>query len=145
MPPVGYSGTPLARKLGLKAGQRVAVVRPPDHLEDLLRDRPEPLPLLRFSTRGARYDQLLLFARDRRSLERDLPPAADRVDVDGSIWVCWPKKSSSLFRDLTEDGVREQVFPLALVDIKVCAVDADWSGLKVVYRKEERPRIRASR
>jgi len=141
----GYSGTPLPKKLGLKPHQRVGLVRPPAHLEDLLEGAPSPLQLVQLRGRGKRYDIVLLFASDIASLRTSLPKAAERLHVDGAIWVCWPKKSSALFRDLTEDGVRAAAFPLRLVDIKVCAVDGDWSGLKVVFRKEARARVAKER
>ncbi len=145
MPTAGYSGTPLPKKLGLKSGQRVGLVRAPSHLDDLLSGAPSPLQLVRLGTLGARYDMVLLFAKDTATLADSLPRAADRLHVDGALWVCWPKKASPLFRDLTEDGVRAHAFPLRLVDVKVCAVDADWSGLKLMFRKEMRTQVAAER
>lgn len=143
--PAGYSGTPLARKLGLEAGQRVGVRNAPAHLETLL-EGGGPLPrLLRFSPRGARYERILWFVPDQAALGRGIATVTERLDVDGRLWVCWPKKRSPLFRDLTEDGVREQAFPLDLVDVKVCAVDEDWSGLALVFRKERRAAVAAGR
>ena len=141
----GYSGTPLPKKLGLKPRQRVGLVRPPDHLDALLKGAPSSLQLVQLRAAGKRYDVVLLFARDVAALAQALPKAAERVDVDGAIWVCWPKKSSALFEDLTEDGVRSAAFPLRLVDIKVCAVDADWSGLKLVFRKDLRTQVAKER
>lgn len=136
MSPAGYSGTPLPKKLGIKEGHTVAALDAPDHLSDLL----DPLPdrvVLRDSARG-RPDVSLVFCADRRSLDRWRRQLWTLAFPDRSVWVCWPKKSSPLFVDLTEDQVRAVVLPDGLVDVKVCAVDDDWSGLKVMVRRELR-------
>lgn len=134
--PAGYSGTPLPKKLGIKDGHAVALVDPPDHIDDLL----VPLPADVEIRRGARGkpDVSLVFCRTRRDLDRRADQLWKLAFPDRSIWICWPKKSSPLFTDLTEDQVREVVLPGGLVDVKVCAVDDDWSGLKLMVRRELR-------
>ena len=132
----GYSGTPLPKKLGIAEGHVVALIDAPDHAGALL----DPLPTdvtLRHSARG-RADVSVVFCSDRRAFDRRLPQLWDRAFPDRSVWVAWPKKSSDAFIDLTEDHVRGAVLPLGLVDVKVCAIDETWSGLKVVVRKELR-------
>jgi hypothetical protein len=136
MTPAGYSGTPLAKKLGIAPGTTVAVVSGPDHLGELL----EPLPpdvVVRAGVRG-RPDLALVFCRRRRDLATRVEQLWRLAFPDRAVWVCWPKKASALFVDLTEDGVRELVLGRGLVDVKVCAVDDDWSGLKLMVRRELR-------
>lgn len=132
----GYSGTPLAKKLGIRAGDVVAVIDGPADVPALL----EPLPAevtIRPSARGKAHVSLV-FCRDRRAFERRLPRFWDQAFPDRMVWVAWPKKSSDAFVDLTEDQVRAAVLPRGLVDVKVCAIDETWSGLKLVVRKELR-------
>ena len=132
----GYSGTPLPKKLGIKEGHTVAVVDGPTHLSEIL----VPLPANVTMRTGARGmpDVSLVFCHRRVDLDRRIEQLWRLAFPDRSVWVCWPKKSSSLFKDLTEDGVRELVLGRGLVDVKVCAVDADYSGLKLMVRKELR-------
>ena len=128
----GYSGTPLPRKLGIKPGMRVVLVKPPDGFAAIL----EPLPTdvaLRTTNRGAR-DLTIWFTRSRRELERGMTRMAE-IAGDGRLWISWPKKTSSLAADHTGDDVRRVALAAGLVDFKVCAVDADWSGLAFVRRK----------
>lgn len=132
----GYSGTPLPKKLGIKEGHTVALIEPPDHAVDLLVPLPDAVTL-RAGARG-KPDVSLVFCRTRRALERRVEQMWKLAFPDRSVWVVWPKKSSHLFIDLTEDGVRELVLGRGLVDVKVCAVDDDWSGLKLMVRKELR-------
>ncbi len=132
----GYSGTPLAKKLGIKEGHTVAALHEPDRLRDWL----EPLPdgaRVRKSI-GAGPDVVIVFATKRAVLERNLLKAADAVYPDGAVWAAWPKKASKVPTDITEDTVREIALPRGLVDNKVCAVSEVWSGLRVVWRKELR-------
>jgi hypothetical protein len=131
--PVGYSGTPLVKKLGVKAGMKVAVLDAPD---DLAVDWPEGVaPSARLS--GSK-DMVLVFVTERRALERRVDALRRAIAPDGMVWVAWPKKASGVATDITEDVVRDVVLPTGLVDVKVCAIDATWSGLKVVIRKELR-------
>ena len=132
----GYSGTPLAKKLGIREGSRVRTAATPDHYLELLRPLPEGVTI---STRIARdIDIFHLFVRSASELSRRLEAALEYVYPDGVIWVSWPKKASGVATDLSEDRIREAALPLGLVDIKVCAVDAVWSGLKLVVRKRHR-------
>lgn len=132
----GYSGKPLAHKLGIKAGYRVKTGKaPPDYVE-LLGRIPEGVvisPRLR-----APVDLFHAFVRSRAELEAAVRLGLAVMSRDGMIWVSWPKKSSGAVSDVTEDTVRAVALPLGLVDVKVCAVDATWSGLKLVIRKELR-------
>jgi hypothetical protein len=136
----GYSGKPLTAKLGFVTGVQVLAVAAPAHYEALLGEPPEGLVLTRrtrLPTSGA-FDFVHLFCGRRADLENQGAAALDRIAPGGALWVSWPKKSSKLFVDLTEDGVREVLLPTGWVDVKVCAVDADWSGLKLVRRRARR-------
>lgn len=132
----GYSGTPLPKKLGIKEGHRVVLVSPPGHLAELLGDLPPGVTILRQARPP--YDVVLLFVTERRVLARRLPELAAKMDRAGGLWVCWPKRASGVATDVTEDTVRDVALPLGLVDNKVCAVDATWSGLRIVYRLRDR-------
>jgi len=140
---VGYSGTPLVRKLGIKPDDTVWLKSaPPDvDIERLL----HPLPpgaqcIRRVSTRPPEI--VLSFSKHRREFHTRLAKALNVIDPTGVTWVIWPKKSSELFKagrqDLTEDVIREHALSLGLVDVKVCAVNETWSGLKLVYRRANR-------
>lgn len=132
----GYSGTPLPKKLGIKEGHTVALIDAPEHLQAILAPLPNDVTV-RTGARG-KPDVSLVFCHRRRDLQRRVEQLWNLAFPDRSVWVCWPKKSSPLFNDLTEDGVREFVLGRGLVDVKVCAVDADYSGLKLMVRKELR-------
>ena len=129
MPTAGYSGKALVAKLGLKPGAAAAAIDPPAHYAALLEGAATPGPF-----KAGPYDFIHLFVKDRAALAHALPRAFGKLAPGGMIWVSWPKKASPMFKDLTEDGVREAAFRLGLVDVKVCAVDADWSGLKLLRR-----------
>jgi hypothetical protein len=132
----GYSGTPLSRKLGLKPGFRVKTFgAPADYARRLA---PIPAGVTISTAAKAPVDLWHLFVRSRRELARRLPRCLRQIRPPGMIWVSWPKKSSGVASDLTEDVVREIALPLGLVDVKVCAVDETWSGLKLVIRLEHR-------
>lgn len=132
----GYSGRPLAEKLGIGPNHTVALIDAPDVVDALLAPLPEGVTVRR-SARG-RPDVSLVFCTDRRALDRRRTQLWTLAHPDRSVWVCWPKKSSPRFVDLTEDGVREIALPDGLVDVKVCAVDDDWSALKLMVRRELR-------
>ena len=135
-PPVAgldYSGTPLPRKLGIKAGSSVVLVKPPEGFTDLLQPLP-PDVTLRPTNRGAR-DLTLWFTRSRSDLERGAKRMAHAAG-DGRLWVFWPKRTSPLAADHTDRDVRRAGISAGLVDFKVCAVDADWSGLAFVRRRK---------
>ncbi len=141
MAQAGYSGTPLAKKLGLKDGQAVAFVRLPDSLEHLteaaLYRRIELAPDWRALPEGAR-DVIHLFTDSAADLSRALPVLRDLITPAGMIWVSWPKKAAKVPTDVTEDIIRNLALADVLVDVKVCAVDERWSGLKLVIRTEAR-------
>ena len=132
----GYSGTPLVKKLGVKQGFRIRTHNAPVNYQSML----DPLPpSVRFSTRfRGDIDMVHLFTTSRRELCAQLENTFGRIKRDGMIWVSWPKKSSGVASEVTEDTVREVALPMGLVDVKVCAVDEIWSGLKLVIRKELR-------
>jgi hypothetical protein len=133
---VGYSGTPLARKLGYKPGFLVSLVDAPGNYEELIEPLPENVILKSKAT--ANSDLLHFFTNSRDELFRGLAEYRNAIKQDGAIWVSWYKKAAKLPTEVTEDTVREAAFPLGLVDVKVCAVDEKWSGLKLVIRKENR-------
>jgi len=136
----GYSGKSLGAKLGIKPGTRIASIAAPKHYERLLADTIDVATLTRFATkprRGAVFDIVHLFADRRTSLAKQVKGALAAVRDGGALWVSWPKKSSALFLDLTEDGVRELVLPTGFVDVKVAAVDEDWSALKFLRRRTQ--------
>lgn len=133
----GYSGTPLAKKLGIKELSRVALVGAPEGFEARL----EPLPTgVRFLTPSAGdLDVIVFFTCRRAELERRFGSLATKLQPAGGLWIAWPKRSSGVPTDLTEDVLREVGLPHGLVDNKVCAVDEVWSGLRFVIRRENRP------
>lgn len=133
----GYSGTPLWKKLGLKAGQRVCVIGAAD--DDWLARVPDaPQPLQCVARADAQVVLVHLFAEQRGALAKQLKVLRAALAPDAVLWVSWPKKASKRPTDITEDTIREDALPLGWVDVKVCAVDATWSGLKLVVRKELR-------
>ena len=133
---VGYSGTPLSQKLGIKPEHRVAILRAPDGFHNALAPLPEGVAL-RDRARGP-LDVILFFVRRRDQLESRFERLAAALDPAGSLWIAWPKRSSRVETDLTEDVVREVALPRGLVDNKVCAIDDTWSGLRLVVRRENR-------
>ena len=136
--PAGYSGTPLARKLGIKEGHRVGSVNAPDHFRDLLVDLPRGVRFVD-PAQGQPLDVIVLFATELDALERALPAAAARLQPNGGVWIGWPKKSSPLAGELDGNLVRATGLAAGLVDNKVCAIDEDWSGLRFVFRVKDRP------
>jgi hypothetical protein len=132
----GYSGKPLHQKLGLKPGQRVCVLGAPVDYQTLV-EGPVPGLVLSTNARG-KLDVAHIFETSAAKLQRKLPALMKAIAPDGMIWVSWPKKSARVATDITEDTVRDVALPLGLVDVKVCAVNEVWSGLKLVIRKENR-------
>jgi bifunctional DNA-binding transcriptional regulator/antitoxin component of YhaV-PrlF toxin-antitoxin module len=132
----GYSGTPLAKKLGIKPGTVLCVVNAPADYAALLEPLPENVTIVREITDC--LDIVHMFVKLRPELIEGINIYKDRIKQNGAIWVSWPKKAAKIATDITEDTVREAALPLGLVDIKVCAVDEVWSGLKLVIRKENR-------
>lgn len=132
----GYSGTPLAKKLGIAAGSRVLARHAPAGYAELLAPLPEGV---QFAARlSATVDVLHVFAERRAALAQELAAARQGMRPDAALWVSWPKKAAKVPTDITEDTIRELALPLGLVDVKVCAVSEVWSGLKLVLRKELR-------
>jgi hypothetical protein len=134
--PAGYSGTPLAGKLGLKPGSTLVVLGAPSNYDALV--GPALKELKRAKTLGAKVDIVHIFTASRSRLWSALQDCRRELRPDAVIWVSWPKKSSGVPTDITEDGIREVALPMGFVDIKVCAVDDTWSGLKLMVRKELR-------
>ncbi len=134
--PAGYSGTPLARKLGIKPGHRIAVINEPDDFRSLLDDLPPDAVFQDGLEPGP--DLVIAFYTEREALEAGLDVLGQAVFPDKVIWYAWPKKASKVPTDLSGDVVRAAVLSTKLVDVKVCAISDTWSGLKVVWRKEHR-------
>lgn len=136
MAPAGYSGTPLAQKLGVKPRSTWAVLDEPTGFREWLAPLPEGVRMRR--SIGSSPDAVVLFSTRRAELQRRVEEAAAAIFPDGFIWIGWPKRSSNVPTDITEDVVREIALPLGLVDTKVCAISEVWSGLRIVWRKELR-------
>ena len=143
----GYSGTPLVRKLGIKEGMRLGVIGDPGHFEALLGPLPSgvqrvddpSLPRKPRAGTDRALDVVVVFVPEARLLERRFRLGHRLIDWAGGLWVSWPKMKSGLFRDLREGEIRTYGLNAGLVDNKICAVDDDWSGLRFVYRREDRP------
>lgn len=129
----GYAGKPLAEKLGVRDGDTVALIDAPVEYASWVEPLPTGAVLIDGPDPQARI--LHLFVRDRADLEAKVPTAFGHRPDAGMVWVSWPKKTSKAFVDLTEDGLREVILPTGWVDVKVCAVSEDWSGLKFVRRR----------
>jgi hypothetical protein len=136
MQSAGYSGTPLIQKLGIKSGMRVHLSQIPEGYLELLGPGMDDVEQVK-ACRGL-FNMMQLFVTSRTALERSLTRFKEHLEQDGMIWVSWPKKSSGVKTDITEDVIREVCLPMELVDVKVCAIDAIWSGLKLVIRREAR-------
>lgn len=132
----GYSGTPLVKKLGIKSHFRLYLKNPPSNYGDLISPLPEGVTILKRLTQH--IDMIHFFTRSRGELTVEIENYMNRIRQDGMIWISWPKKASKVPTDVTEDVIREVVLPLGLVDVKVCAVDEIWSGLKLVIRRKKR-------
>lgn len=133
----GYSGTPLAKKLGIKERHRVAFSSAPDGFRDLLGELPEDVSVR--SRASGPLDVIVFFTRRRTELERRLPALRRALDPAGGLWIAWPKRSSGVETDMTEDVARELGLANRLVDNKVAAIDDTWSGLRLVIRLKDRP------
>jgi len=137
--PAGYSGTPLPRKLGIKAGARLALIGAPEGFDSTLGELPEGVAVRR-RLGGAPLDVIVAFFSRRSVLERRLPGLSAALDPAGGLWIAWPKRASGVETDVAEDVVRTLGLAAGLVDNKVCAIDQVWSGLRLVYRLRDRPR-----
>ena len=132
----GYSGTPLVKKLGIKPGHRVAFIAAPRNYAATLGKMPPEVSVSRAP--NGTLDFIQLFVRNRFELESELPHAQGVMAQDGMLWISWPKQASGIRTDLNENTIREFGLACGLVDVKVCAVDDTWSGLKLVYRLRDR-------
>ncbi len=132
----GYSGTPLVRKLGIKPGERVVAIGAPLNYSQLLGELPPGTRIVRAANGRATF--VHLFTTKRSELARQLKRLRNQTAVAGTVWVSWPKKAALVATDVTEDAIREEALPLGFVDVKVCAVDETWSGLKLMIRRSER-------
>jgi hypothetical protein len=139
----GYSERPLVEKLGIKSGQRIAIVGAPSGFPATLGNLPSGVRRAR-ELRGA-IEVIIYFARSRAELTRRIASSKRAMAPAGMLWLCWPKKTSAFESDLDGNVVREIGLAAGLVDVKVCAVDADWSGLKFVYRLRDRPKTATPR
>jgi hypothetical protein len=134
----GYSGTPLAKKLGIKENHCMALVNAPKNFLAHLGPLPATTKIVERSVKP--LDLVLLFVDKERLLARDFPRLAKKLASNGMIWIAWPKKSSGVTTDLSFDRVQKIGLECGLVDVKICAVDEIWSGLKFVYRLKDRPK-----
>lgn len=134
----GYSGTPLIKKLGIKPGYSLLFVDVPDHFRELLGEFPEDAREIVFEEASS-IDFIHVFCRNEESLHNLLLPLKKKLDKNGSLWVSWIKKASKKYQwTITDMDVRNLGLKIGLVDVKVCAIDEDWSGLKFMYRREDR-------
>ena len=136
----GYSGTPLAKKLGIKDNFRTVLLHVPEDVKSELRSELAKCRILKIGDKN--LDFIFLFVKSRAALAADLPPAAAALAPAGMLWISWPKKSSKVPTDITEDVIRLSGLDAGLVDIKVCAVTDVWSGLKFVIPVKNRPQVK---
>ena len=135
----GYSGVPLTKKLGILANSELVIINEPQEFRRLIKPIPEGVRVEARVTKGT--DMVHIFATSKNRLSESLQLCVKQMARDAVIWVSWPKKSSQMRSDVSENVIREIALPLGLVDIKVCAIDETWSGLKLVIRKEKRKTI----
>ena len=133
--PAGYSSNPLYKKLGIKAGALVKTVNAPAQYRQLIGN---DVPAIFDNSASSGIDVIHLFTNSLKEYEQMLPVLMAQIKKDGTIWVSWYKKSSGLTTELTENIIRDTALAAGLVDVKVCAVDEDWSGLKLVFRLKDR-------
>jgi hypothetical protein len=132
----GYSSTPLAKKLGIKEGSRIALVNAPKDFQAELGELPDRVEFVKRPTKS--LDIILFFVVSERALAQDFAKLAEKLATNGMIWIAWPKKSSGVTTDLSFERVQRIGLDAGLVDVKICAVDETWSGLKFVYRLKDR-------
>lgn len=138
MPMAGYSSTPLPKKLGIKEASRIALINAPKDFPQTLGELPHNAEIVTRVTKP--LDIALLFVTTERALLRDFEKLSAKLASNGMIWVAWPKKSSGVATDLSFDRVQRIGLDAGLVDVKICAIDDVWSGLKFVYRLKDRSR-----
>ena len=133
----GYSGTPLVKKLGIKPGFQISLINEPEDYLSLLTGLPQGVKIHK-NLNYADLDMVHLFVNSRGLYDHLLNQAKRAIKKSGTIWVSWPKKASAVPTDLTENIIRDTALEMGMVDVKVCAIDAVWSGLKLVYRLKDR-------
>ena len=133
----GYSGTPLAKKVGVKPGHRLALVNAPPAW--VIPELPDDVSITARVPKGG-ADVVIAFCRELATVEAHLPAWGEAVFPDGMVWIAWPRKAAGHVSDLGDNPVRALVLPLGLVDVKIAALSEDWSAMKVVWRKENRTR-----
>ena len=136
MAPSGYSGTPLAKKLGIKEGFKIRLIHQPENYFDLFTDMPKNIKLL--TDKESNKDLIHYFAKKARDVEKDIIRLRREIFPNGILWISWPKKASKMETDLSDNVVRNIALANGLVDVKVCAVDEVWSGLKLVVPVKDR-------
>ena len=136
----GYSATPLAKKLGIKEGFKIRIVNQPTYYFDLFTVMPENISIL--ADKKVKKNLIHYFTKQAKDLHKDITSLKNEIEQDGAIWISWPKKASKVTTDITEDFIRELALANGLVDIKVCAVDETWSGLKLVIPVKNRKVLR---
>jgi hypothetical protein len=134
--PSGYSGTPLAKKLGIKSGFNIRLINAPEHYLSLFTDLPTDIYFV--DQPGSKLNLIHFFIKSYDELSEMLPDLKEQITQNGIIWISWPKKASKIVTDITEDKIRGLALETGLVDVKVCAVDETWSGLKLVIRLKDR-------
>lgn len=135
----GYSGTPLPQKLGIKAGTRLALVGAPADFLATLGKLPDGVKALPLGRAKGPFDVVVAFFDSEAAFKKQLPKLQAVLNPSGGLWIAWPKRASGVATDMTENAVRKHGLPRGLVDNKVCAIDATWSGLRLVVRVELRP------
>lgn len=134
----GYSGTPLPKKLGIREGDRLLLLKAPADFAALLGELPPGVTISSRPAAKRQFDIIVLFTKRRSELQRRFHRVINHLNLSGGFWVAWPKKASGVPTDITEDRVRDIALPAGLVDNKVCAIDQTWSGLRCVIRRENR-------
>ena len=132
----GYSGTPLAKKLGIKSNSRIRLAHEPEHYFSLFTDLPVDVKIVRGT--NTKKDLIHYFAVSASDLEREIGGLRQEIEENGAIWISWPKKTANMKTDLNENIIRDIALRNKLVDVKVCAIDQTWSGLKLVIRVKDR-------
>ena len=136
MKSAGYSETPLVKKLGIKQGFKIRIINPPEYYFTLLSDLPTDIHQL--TNKKTKKDFIHYFAKTESQLNKDIKQLRQEIEENGMIWISWPKKAAKIETDLNENIIRNIALSNGLVDVKVCAVDEIWSGLKLVIRLKDR-------
>jgi hypothetical protein len=140
----GYSGTPLPQKLGIKPGHVLGLVNEPSGFRKTLGVLPADVKVAKDPKAGGPYNVLVVFTTAQLDVARHIRTLKTKLDAAGGLWIAWPKRASGVATDVTEDSVRNVALAEGLVDNKVCAIDDTWSGLRLVYRLSDRPKLQAS-